>query len=216
MRQPRKYCNDRTPDCQSCHAATKARSICSRNARERNDGRVGPERPSSCRRLARSAVRGDGSRATRDCCGTRGTYRSHRRGPGPGLCKKRDERVPRHPLRRSAISAGSRLSLTPLDADAERNEVRQHLPADHRARCIRRPCQRHGGLSLPERLHAADREAASSPAHGESNDYDASALVKGGPAGPTVVVTINYRLGLLGYFGHPAIDGEEHDSATTD
>jgi len=32
---------------------------------------------------------------------------------------------------------------------------------------------------------------------GESNDYDASALVKGGTAGPTVVVTINYRLGLL-------------------
>ncbi len=24
-------------------------------------------------------------------------------------------------------------------------------------------------------------------------------------------MTINYRLGLLGYFGHPAIDGEEHD-----
>jgi para-nitrobenzyl esterase len=45
---------------------------------------------------------------------------------------------------------------------------------------------------------------------GESNDYDASALVKGGPAGPTVVVTINYRLGLLGYFGHPAIDAEGH------
>jgi para-nitrobenzyl esterase len=45
---------------------------------------------------------------------------------------------------------------------------------------------------------------------GESNDYDASALAKGGPAGPTVVVTINYRLGLLGYFGHPAIDAEGH------
>jgi para-nitrobenzyl esterase len=45
---------------------------------------------------------------------------------------------------------------------------------------------------------------------GESNDYDASALVKGGPGGPTVVVTINYRLGLLGYFAHPAIDGEDH------
>jgi para-nitrobenzyl esterase len=45
---------------------------------------------------------------------------------------------------------------------------------------------------------------------GESNDYDASALVKGGPAGPTVVVTINYRLGLLGYFAHPAIDAEDH------
>jgi para-nitrobenzyl esterase len=45
---------------------------------------------------------------------------------------------------------------------------------------------------------------------GESNDYDASALVKGGPAGPTVVVTVNYRLGLLGYFAHPAIDAEDH------
>jgi para-nitrobenzyl esterase len=46
---------------------------------------------------------------------------------------------------------------------------------------------------------------------GESNDYDATGLVKGGPAGPTVVVTINYRLGLLGYFGHPVIDAEGHD-----
>jgi para-nitrobenzyl esterase len=46
---------------------------------------------------------------------------------------------------------------------------------------------------------------------GESNDYDAGALVKGGPAGPTVVVTINYRLGLLGYLGHPALDAEGHD-----
>jgi para-nitrobenzyl esterase len=46
---------------------------------------------------------------------------------------------------------------------------------------------------------------------GESNDYDASALVKGGPAGPTVVVTINYRLGLLGYLGHPALDAEGHN-----
>jgi para-nitrobenzyl esterase len=46
---------------------------------------------------------------------------------------------------------------------------------------------------------------------GESNDYDASALVKGGPGGPTIVVTINYRLGLLGYFAHPLIDAEGHD-----
>jgi para-nitrobenzyl esterase len=46
---------------------------------------------------------------------------------------------------------------------------------------------------------------------GESNDYDAGALVKGGPGGPTVVVTINYRLGLLGYLGHAALDAEGHD-----
>ena len=46
---------------------------------------------------------------------------------------------------------------------------------------------------------------------GESNDYDASKLAKGGPSGPTVVVTINYRLGLFGYFAHPALDNEGHN-----
>ncbi len=46
---------------------------------------------------------------------------------------------------------------------------------------------------------------------GESNDYDASKLAKGGQAGATVVVTINYRLGLLGYFAHPALDAEGHN-----
>ncbi len=45
---------------------------------------------------------------------------------------------------------------------------------------------------------------------GGTIDYDASKLVGGGPAGPTVVVTINYRLGLLGYLGHPALDAEGH------
>lgn len=48
---------------------------------------------------------------------------------------------------------------------------------------------------------------------GESNDYDASKLAQGGPDGPTVVVTINYRLGLLGYFAHPALDHEGHHFA---
>ena len=51
---------------------------------------------------------------------------------------------------------------------------------------------------------------------GESNDYDASALVKGGPAGPTVVVTINYRLGLLGYSAIPRSTPKATTSATTD
>jgi para-nitrobenzyl esterase len=43
---------------------------------------------------------------------------------------------------------------------------------------------------------------------GESNDYDASKLVK---EGNVIVVTLNYRLGILGFFAHPALDGEGHD-----
>ena len=48
---------------------------------------------------------------------------------------------------------------------------------------------------------------------GESNDYDASQLALGGPSGPTVVVTINYRLGLLGFLAHPALEAEGHPFA---
>lgn len=46
---------------------------------------------------------------------------------------------------------------------------------------------------------------------GETNDYNASKLATGGPSGvPTVVVTLNYRLGILGFFSHAAINGEGH------
>ncbi|HVJ55380.1 MAG TPA: carboxylesterase family protein [Aliidongia sp.] len=49
---------------------------------------------------------------------------------------------------------------------------------------------------------------------GESNDYDGSKLATGGPAGtPTVVVTLNYRLGLFGFLAHPALDAEGHNFA---
>jgi para-nitrobenzyl esterase len=42
---------------------------------------------------------------------------------------------------------------------------------------------------------------------GGSNDYDGSKLAT---QGHIVVVTINYRLGLLGFMSHPAIDAEHH------
>ncbi len=46
---------------------------------------------------------------------------------------------------------------------------------------------------------------------GESNDYDASKLATGGPYGKdTVVVVINYRLGLFGFFSQASINGEGH------
>jgi para-nitrobenzyl esterase len=46
---------------------------------------------------------------------------------------------------------------------------------------------------------------------GESSDYDGSKLATGGPNGtPSVVVTLNYRLGLFGFFSHPAINKEGH------
>jgi para-nitrobenzyl esterase len=46
---------------------------------------------------------------------------------------------------------------------------------------------------------------------GESTDYAGRKLATGGKLGtPTVVVTMNYRLGLLGFFAHPAIDAEGH------
>jgi para-nitrobenzyl esterase len=44
---------------------------------------------------------------------------------------------------------------------------------------------------------------------GESNDYDGSALVA---RGHVVVVTLNYRVGALGFLSHPAINGEGHAS----
>jgi para-nitrobenzyl esterase len=45
---------------------------------------------------------------------------------------------------------------------------------------------------------------------GEGSDYDGSKLVT---QGHTVVVTINYRLGLLGFLANPALDAEGHPFA---
>ncbi|WP_158913253.1 carboxylesterase/lipase family protein [Caulobacter sp. S45] len=44
---------------------------------------------------------------------------------------------------------------------------------------------------------------------GESDDYDGSALARAG----VVVVTLNYRIGALGFLSHPALDAEGHPFA---
>jgi para-nitrobenzyl esterase len=43
---------------------------------------------------------------------------------------------------------------------------------------------------------------------GESNDYDGAKLARQGDA---IVVTVNYRVGFLGFFANPALDKEGHD-----
>ena len=45
---------------------------------------------------------------------------------------------------------------------------------------------------------------------GSGSDYDPTPLVE---KGGVIVVTINYRLGVLGFFAHPAIDAEIHPKA---
>src|SRR5262245_16694708 len=49
---------------------------------------------------------------------------------------------------------------------------------------------------------------------GETNDYDGSKLATGGPLGtPTVVVTINYRIGLFGFLSVSHLNAEGHPFA---
>jgi para-nitrobenzyl esterase len=49
---------------------------------------------------------------------------------------------------------------------------------------------------------------------GTAADYDGTKLATGGTLGvPTVVVTINYRLGLFGFLAHPALNAENHPFA---
>jgi acetyl esterase/lipase len=90
---------------------------------------------------------------------------------------------------------------------------RFHLRADRDPRCVRRTREHQRRLPLSERLHAEPDPSANLPiivwihgggnVDGESNDYDGSKLAG---LGNTVVVTINYRLNLMGFFAHPALD----------
>jgi carboxylesterase type B len=49
-------------------------------------------------------------------------------------------------------------------------------------------------------------------AQGASDYYDPTPLVE---AEDVIVVTVNYRIGTLGFLAHPAIDAEGHTAVTT-
>jgi para-nitrobenzyl esterase len=61
---------------------------------------------------------------------------------------------------------------------------------------------RHGGLPVMFWIHGGGLTS------GAGSDYDPTPLVDSG----VIVVTINYRLGLLGFFAHSAIDAEGHEN----
>ncbi len=132
--------------------------------------------------------------------------------------------VSRHSLCRAS---GRRIALAAaaaggaMGADAAGDEVRQHLSAAAARRV--RGAEQDRGLPLSQRLHAGDRRRNTSAQlpvmvwfhggglfSGESNDYDGSKLAS---RGRVVVVTLNYRVGALGFFSHPAINAEGHPFA---
>ena len=61
---------------------------------------------------------------------------------------------------------------------------------------------RHGGLPVMFWIHGGGLTS------GAGSDYDPTPLVDSG----VIVVTINYRLGLLGFFAQSAIDAEGHEN----
>ena len=150
----------------------------------------------------------------------------HGRGAGPGVRPGRGEHLPRHPPRGPPTAALRWQPPQPVAAWTQTLNATKFgntCPQITELGVFAGPVSLTEDCSLPERLHAAHAapKAKKLPVlvwihggglfDGETNDYDPTALVKGGPAGPTVVVTINYRLGLLGYLGIPRLDAEGHD-----
>ncbi|MFF2206351.1 carboxylesterase family protein [Streptomyces sp. NPDC058145] len=73
---------------------------------------------------------------------------------------------------------------------------------------VRGAARRDGGRPLPVLvwLHGGGN------AYGAGSDYDGSMLAARG----VVVVTVNYRLGALGFLAHPALLSESEDHASGD
>jgi para-nitrobenzyl esterase len=64
-----------------------------------------------------------------------------------------------------------------------------------------RGANKHGGLAVMVWIHGGGL------VNGAGRDFDPTPLIEGGGV---IVVTFNYRLGLLGFLAHPALDSEGH------
>ena len=95
--------------------------------------------------------------------------------------------------------------------------VRPGLRAGDDAWRVCGPRQRERGLPHPQHIHPENGGVRQVPVivwihgggnmDGSSRDYDATRLAT---LGNTVVVTVNYRLGLFGWLANPALDAEGH------
>lgn len=102
---------------------------------------------------------------------------------------------------------GTRISRTPPGQCAQNADLGLFARAGGSEDCLYLNVYRPAGVAADAKLPVMIWLHGGSLWVGQGLDYDPAKLVKNGPM---VVVTINYRLGVFGYFAHPKIDSEGH------
>jgi para-nitrobenzyl esterase len=121
--------------------------------------------------------------------------------------------------RLSVSSAGDHLKTTPLVCATRCNQIRQPLPPDRIGFGVASVAEDCLFLNVFAPTHeASEGNISTFPVMvwihggaltvGESDDYIPAKLVQ---QGDVIVVTINYRLGALGFLAHPALAAESPD-----
>ena len=85
--------------------------------------------------------------------------------------------------------------LQPADGDEDCLFLNIYTPR------IKKNAGKHAGLAVMVWIHGGGL------INGAGRDFDPTPLIEGGDV---IVVTFNYRLGLLGFLAHPALDNEGH------
>ena len=172
-------------------------------------GRLQQQRRRHDRREGRRGGHVPRDRLERDVPGDRHAGRLERK------ARRRHVRIPGRPLRRSAHRRAplhAPAAGGPVDHAARRDGVRPELSPGERHARLGRGHQR--GLPLGQRVHAPGGAPGPLPVmvfiyggaftSGSSSLYDGQAMSE---KGPVVVVTMNYRLGALGFLALPELDG---------